>query len=113
MDQVPPFEGPYPDRPDYGQRATDPARFAVHASERPVTLTFESWRTEYVVPAGDRVEVEIDLWTRSSYLPSIIHHEDGITIVSAGIHPTVWRDGRLLPITAAQRPPLHEPPEGI
>lgn len=50
-----------------------------------MTLTFELWRTEYVVPAGECVEVA---------------------------HPTVWKDGQLMPVTAARRPPRYGPPEG-
>jgi hypothetical protein len=112
MDQDPPFQGPYPDRPGYGAPAVNPARFAVCAEGGPLRLTFELWRTEYVIPAGERVEVEFDLWV-SKHLPSLIHHEDGITFVGAGTHPTVWKDGRLMPLATAQPPSRYGPPDDL
>lgn len=98
MDQDPPFQGPYPDRSGYGHPVVNPARCAVYAEERPMTLTFELSRTEYVIPAGESVEVEFDLWV-SKLLPSLIHHEDGITFIGAGAHPTVWKKGQLMPVS--------------
>lgn len=109
MDQDPPFQGPYPNLPGYGQPAVNPARFALYAEGGPLRLTFEMSRTEYVIPADEWVEVEFDVWV-SKLLPSLIHHEDGITFVGAGAHPTVWKDGRLMPVTEARRPPRYGPP---
>lgn len=112
VDQEPPFQGPYPDCPGYGSPAVNPARFAVYAEGGPLRLTFELWRTEYVIPASEFVEVEFDLCV-SKLLPSLIHHEDGITFVGAGAHPTVWQDGQLMPLTEAQRPSRYGPPDDL
>jgi hypothetical protein len=62
-------------------------RLVVSGQDNPVTLTFEFWADQYVLPADTTVLIEFD-----DIDPPIevVHAADGITFFSSGRFPRLW-----------------------
>jgi hypothetical protein len=64
-------------------------RLRIIGKDRPLTLIFEFWATEFVLEPHQTVVVELDD-PDLQHPPEVEHLPDGICFWSSGDHPTAW-----------------------